>query len=266
MKDVLRMLAKVLALLKKLVQAGARLLFGTRQGLIAIAAVAVLSIGLWWWQTSLVVTRIEVVGARYAHPDTLRQMMRLPHRTPLHDVNVAQAARYVEQHPWVRDATVYKQPTDQALELVVRERRPVALVLGPDRTPAFYVDTSGVALPLRPAPVPNVPLLRGVPTDGTPPAVPAPVQRALRALADTGTLALMAELVVRDEGLWGYTQPVAAYGSIPIQVGDPPYRQKMKRLYSFWTQVLQAPPASPTIGYVDLRFNGQVITQARPPR
>lgn len=243
--------------------------------------VAALVLGLgaaWMWQRTLPLRRVAVTGTVHADAaEVARLTGARPDSDAVFSLSPALVADRAQRHPWVRTAHVRRLPTG-TLSVRVEEREPVVLVMR-DGRPAGYLDADGVALPLdavsdssraRRGAVPyDVPLLTG--------AVPAvaPGERvasgALRetlaalAAADDATDALVSEIEWHPSGravLW--TTPAGGHPSVPVRLGRTGVADQLARLRAFWDQsVLPRPRAR--FRSVDLRFEGQVVTQEGDP-
>jgi cell division protein FtsQ len=76
---------------------------------------------------ALSLSRVEVVGAQRVSPDEVRQLAALAPGVNLLRLDLARAGRALEEHPWIRSATVKRQWPHQVL-IAIEERRPGAAV------------------------------------------------------------------------------------------------------------------------------------------
>ncbi|HYE96054.1 MAG TPA: FtsQ-type POTRA domain-containing protein [Rubricoccaceae bacterium] len=245
-------------------------------GVLVVGALVALA---WRWQDTLPLRRVTVEGNRHAQAE---ELVRLAHlhvaREGVEDDSTADrlfalqpllVADRMARHPWVRSATVRRYPTG-TLAVRVVEREPAALVLTADGRPSHYLDGEGYAMPLARGAAYDVPLLRG--------RLPAyhprrPVRdRALRDLlaalaevraSDPAADALVSEITWGAGGATLLTPPVEGRGSLPVRLGRGDASDKLRRLRAFWAQAVLPRPQTP-IRLVDLRFDGQVVTQGEP--
>jgi cell division protein FtsQ len=238
--------------------------------LLGLAAVGggVLALGLlgWQWQSSVTVGRVAVTGAHRAPPDTVRRLARVDSGAVMETVDDALVADRVARHPWVQTAEVTKQRVSRTLQIAVTERTPAALVVGASGRPAYYLDRAGHAMPLPDSGGADVPLVRGLGAEYHPVRRVAPpaLRTALSALPASGAAPLVAELAVQpDSSVRLVTAPIGPHGALPVRLGTGSIPAKLRRLRAFAEQVLAADPA-PSIGEIDLRFDGQVVTREQP--
>ncbi|HEX8386594.1 MAG TPA: FtsQ-type POTRA domain-containing protein [Rubricoccaceae bacterium] len=239
------------------------------------AAALVLALGAAYvWQRTLPLRRVAVTGTVHADADEIVRLTGArPDSDAVFSLSPALVADRAQRHPWVRTAHVRRLPTG-TLSVRVEERVPVVLVMRAGR-PAGYLDADGVALPLDAASdsgvVPyDVPLLTGAVPDVAPGGrvASASLRETLAALAaaDDATDALVSEVEWHPSGravLW--TTPAGGHPSVPVRLGRTGVADQLARLRAFWDQsVLPRPRAR--FRSVDLRFEGQVVTQeGRPP-
>jgi len=88
----------------------------------------------------VIVEHVVFVGAAHADARTLRHLADLPNGTTWWRADLGAVERGVEQHPWVRDATVERVWPD-TVRVTIDERVPVALLGLKDRT--YVLDDQG---------------------------------------------------------------------------------------------------------------------------
>jgi cell division protein FtsQ len=172
----------------------------------------------------------------------------------------------VARHPWVKTATVTKQRARRTLQVAVTERAPAAIVVDGSGRPAYYLDPAGYAMPVPDSAETDVPLVRSLDAAYHPVRRVAPpaLRAVLGALPATGTESLVAEVVVRpDSSVDLVTTPVGAYDALSVRLGTGRIRAKLRRLRAFAEQVLATRPKK-SIGEIDLRFDGQIVTREHP--
>ena len=234
----------------------------------------VLVIGLvaaYLWQRQLPLTSIEVTGTTHADPAEIARLTEArPDSDRVFSLSPALMADRAARAPWVRTASVRRLPTG-TLAIRVSERVPVVLVMRAGR-PAGFFDAEGVAIPLdarRDSVSFDLPLLTGDVPDVAPgeQTSSAALRETLDALAsaDPATNALVSEIEWRGGNrsfIW--TTPAGGQPSIPVRIGAHGVANQLARLRAFWNQsVLPRPRAR--FRSVDLRFDGQVVTQEGDP-
>jgi cell division protein FtsQ len=237
------------------------------------AAALVLALGAaWYWQQTLPLRRVDVTGVVHADAaEVVRLTGVRPDSDAVFALSPALVADRAERHPWVRRAHVRRLPTG-TLSVRVEEREPVVLVMRAG-VPAGYLDAEGVALPLDAlsdsGAVPyDVPLLTGSVPDAAPGArVASPALRELLAAlagADDATDALVSEVEWRAGRAVLWTTPAGGHPSVPVRLGRTGVADQLARLRAFWDQSVLARPRA-RFRSVDLRFEGQVVTQEGAP-
>jgi cell division protein FtsQ len=234
-------------------------------GLLAVVG-GVLVLGLlgWQWQASVTVGQVDVSGAKHAPPDTVRHLARVDSGTVMETIDGALIADRVERHPWVERAAITKQRARRTLLVSVTERTPAALVVDGAGRPAYYLDRSGHAMPCPDSAGYDVPLVRGLTVDYHPVRSVAPpsLQAMLGALGGSEAAPLVAELDVQpDSTVQLLTTPIGAHEPMRVRLGTGRIPTKLRRLRAFAEQVLTKKPDAP-ITEIDLRFDGQIVTQA----
>lgn len=246
---------------------GRRLL---RLGGVGLLLAGVVALGLlgWQWRANATVDRVAVTGTQHAPPDTLRRLARVDRGTAMTAVEPALVADRVARHPWVKGATVEPQWMSGVLALAVTERTPAALAVDAQGRPAYYLDRTGHAMPLPDSAGHDVPLVRGLGAEAPwtrPDTVQAPssLRRVLRALPEADMTDLVAEIEVGpDDAIRFMTTPIDPHGALPVRLGRGDVSRKLRTLRAFARQVLANASDEP-IAYIDLRFDGQVITRPR---
>lgn len=218
----------------------------------------------WTWLDGLVVRRVVLEGHRYAEEDAVLAVARVDTGVRLLDVESSIIADRAMRHPWIRTADVRRLPPG-IVRIAVKERAPVALVLGGDGMPAAYLDNEGNCLPLVEGAVYDVPLVRGLrlPENPTQPINSQSVAELMTALADIDPMidALISSFDVDADGeITLHTAPAGTQTSIDIRLGARGYAEKFQRLKAFWTQAVISRPEK-TFDSIDLRFDSQIVTR-----
>jgi cell division protein FtsQ len=234
-------------------------------GLLAVVG-GVLVLGLlgWQWQASVTVGQVAVSGAKHAPPDTVRHLARVDSGTVMETIDASLIADRIERYPWVERATITKQRARRTLLVSVTERTPAALVVDESGRPSYYLDQTGYAMPCPDSAGYDVPLVRGLTADYHPVRRVAPpsLQTMLGALGGSDAAPLVAELEVQpDSTVQLLTTPIGKHAPMRVRIGNGQIPKKLRRLRAFAEQVLTTEPDE-TITEIDLRFDGQIVTQA----
>ncbi len=148
----------------------ARMTRRTRRRLIVILTAGMLGFAMPIWVPRLLatlpafrVTEVHVVGTRYVPPDEIKALAGITSDASVWDDPEVWEG-FVRAHPMVREATVRRHGF-RSIEIVVVEKRPVALVATPELRP---INGEGRLLPLEPFEVGlDLPIISGVvETDG----------------------------------------------------------------------------------------------------
>lgn len=162
---------------------------GTRHSLPAATCGISLAVCLWYGAPGAValakshpyfaLTMIELDGNRRLSRGELLQWAGVNERTSVWDATPDMVRLRLQDHPWIRRATVQREFPNR-LNISVEERRPVAIV----RLQALhYVDRGGRILgALRDGDSPDFPLITGLENAALADFVPVGVHRALRFL------------------------------------------------------------------------------------
>lgn len=208
--------------------------------------------------------QIEITGAAFASPDSLRRLAALRRGVPMRTINEAQVAARVMRHPWIEHADVYLQGRNGTVTIDVTERTPEGRVMH-NSAPVFYVDATGAVMPQPTTRSFNVPLIYG-PFDGRPDTFQAPESLLDMLAALEGAPqsdALVSSITVHpDSTIDVHTVPVAGSGSIRVVMGRGRFPQKLRRVHAFLNQVLRV-DSSRAVRMLDVRFDGQVVARHR---
>jgi len=170
----------------------------------------------------------------------------------------------VQRHPWVAEAHVSRLPTGM-LTIQVKEREPVARVVGPDGRASWYLDAYGYPMPVVRGSAFNVPLLRCHRETLHP--VRSVEDSTLRALLlvladlDDRTDAIISEIEIRaNSEIRLKTTPSDVHETVDVRLGRDGIKEKMETLIAFWDQIVLVQKQQ-NIQYIDLRFDSQVVTR-----
>jgi len=246
-----------------------RLLSGGVNRPTAIAA-SIVAVGLivlvgalgWRWFAGGTLHAVHVSGTTVLAPDSVRVLTDLRRGQPLRDVDAERTTQRLNGHAWIQDSQVSVQPFRNRVDVQVKERIPQGRWVAPNGTPRFFLDAEGHALPARTDTTFDVPLVYddSVSYHESEPVVRPATQQALEALSETDTVRTMISGLRTDPDhtVRLYVTHPEGY-TITVRLGNANYRSKLQRLKSFHTHVL--PHTTDSVRTIDLRFEGQVITQ-----
>jgi cell division protein FtsQ len=234
----------------------------------AVVAASILIVFAVTWATYIASTTtvqiVEVAGSFHSSVNEIVDMSGVQSGDTLFAADPNLIAARVKRHRWVEEVAVTRWPTG-TLSIAVEERVPVALVIERTGVPGYYLDRHGVILPVDTLARYDVPLLRGYDRIG---------ERALR-VDDDDTIELLGVLatlrpeaddlisdVIRDEqaGFEIVTVPFRDKRGIRVRLGRGDYERKLATLVAFWSQAVVG-RSSKSIEWIDLRFEGQVVTK-----
>ena len=238
-----------------------------RLGGVVLVAGTVFAAGLigWQWQANVSVKTVVVEGAKQVHIDTLRALARVDSGAVMDQIDPSLIIDRVQRHPWVQHVNVERRRATRTLGLIVTERTPAALVIQ-DGQPAFYLDAAGFAMPLPDSTGFNVPLVRGLDTPYNPIKMVAgsELSSLLHALDGHAAQPLITEIdLASNRTIRVLTLPTVEHPGVVADLGRDTFGQRLKRLVAFHHQVLQDDP-DPRVGYIDLRFDGQIVSRPDP--
>jgi len=190
-------------------------------------------------------------------PDDLRAWLGFTDESTLWDAAPGRVRARLEAHPYIAHAAVRREFPGR-LEVVVRERRPQAIVVLDD---LYYVDRSGALFgPLRPRDSRNYPFITGLDPAAGDGARTWMLRRALRLLRRCDREPCVGELseVHLEEGRGIVVYPAAP--RVPIVLGWGSWPAKLERA----ERALHAwHGATDRLASLDVRFRNQVVLTLR---
>lgn len=232
-----------------------------RRRLFVIATAGLLGVSVPAWVPRLLATlpafrveQVEVVGTRYVPPDEVKALVALDAEASVWDDLDVWESR-VRGHPMIREARVRREGL-HALQVIVVEKRPVALVATPELRP---VNADGRLLPLDVARAEiDLPVIHGVVRvegDSVIDRGARDIARLLDALdrSQPEFLAVVSEVGVAAGGGYEFLMlPTADAGTVLLPT-DHPVRA-LRRVSFALGQV-----DDPRVRKADARFTGQVV-------
>ncbi|MEO8603296.1 MAG: FtsQ-type POTRA domain-containing protein [bacterium] len=205
-----------------------------------------------------VVKRVVIHGTEHAlTADDLRAWIGLTDATTVWEVAPGRVRERLEAHPYVARAAVRRQ-FPGTLEIVVRERRPLAIAVLDD---LYYVDRGGVTFgPLRPEDDRDLPLITGLDpkaSDGTRNWLLRRALRLMRRADDAPALGVLSEIHI-DAKRGVIVFPAAP--RVPVLLGWGSWPAKLaraRRALDSWHG------STERLARLDTRFRNQVVATLR---
>lgn len=232
-----------------------------RRRLFVIATAGLMGLSVPAWVPRLLATlpafrveQVEVVGTRYVPPDEVKALVALGPEASVWDDRQVWESR-VRGHPMIREARVRREGL-HSLEVVVVERRPVALVATPELRP---VNADGRLLPLDVTRAElDLPIIHGIVQiegDSVLDAGIRGIARLLDALdrAQPEFLAVVSEVGIAADGGYEFLMLPSADAGTVLLPADEPVRA-LRRISFALGQV-----DDPRVRKADARFDGQVV-------
>lgn len=233
----------------------------TRRRLFVVTVAGFLGLGFPTWVPGLLATlpafrveRVEVRGARYVSAEEVTRLLAIDPDASVWD-DPSEWENRVRAHPMIREVTVRREGL-RALEIVVVEKRAVALVATPDLRP---VNGEGRLLPLDPAAAAlDLPVIPG-PARVEGDSLVDPELRDLAALLDVldrsvpEFVSIVSEVRRAEGGGYEFSMlPSADAGVVVIPAADP--LRSLRRVSFALGQI-----DDPRVARADARFAGQVV-------
>jgi cell division protein FtsQ len=218
------------------------------------------------WRGELLVERVDVRGNHILTEKDLIALAKVPIGTPLYDVDLLQIRSRIRSNPYVMDAVV-AHDLPSTIKITVRERKPVAILGGPD---PYYVSTDGYVLPaVNSKEVFDLPVITGASrSQAIKPGIKIGSENfkaATEILADAATLNpdlyhLISEININSTDPTVYT----AEQGIPIFFRTEDIHTQLVYLMSFWNQYVRQ-QGSERVRSIDLRFDDEVVAVWNKP-
>jgi len=205
-----------------------------------------------------VINRVVIHGADQAlTPDELRAWIGLTESTTVWEASPGRVRDRLEEHPYIAHAAVRRE-FPGTLEIVVRERRPLAIAVLDD---LYYVDRGGVTFgPLRDDDPRDLPLITGLDphaSDGTRNWILRRALRLMRRFDEAPSLGALSEIHVDQ------ATGVSVFLSsphVPVLLGWGSWSAKLDRA----ARALAAWHGSTDrLARLDTRFHNQVVATLR---
>ena len=218
----------------------------------------------WWWKGQVQFRAVQLSGAQHAEEAALLELAQIDTNMAFFDIDPYAIADRVQQHPWVREASVQRLP-NATIDINVVERVPAILAIDKEGRADRYLDAEGYQMPFLKEAVYDVPLLTGL-TEKINLIEPLKHEgvndllEALEGIPQEVDALLSVFEIVPNGGIDLQTTPKPGRGAIQVHLGRGDYAYKLTKLNAFWRQaVLQK--VDTDFESIDLRFDSQIITQ-----
>jgi cell division protein FtsQ len=228
-----------------------------------VVAAALLAAGAHAWKRELRVTRIRTEGNRILSERDIVGLAGIPKQERLFALDLNAIRQRIEQHPYVRSASVNRDAPD-GITITVDERMPIAAI-ALDRM--LYLDAEGVVLPPGgTADVLDLPVVTGdLPSAGCVPGkriTAANVQEAIEILTTAHAIGDDLYHLISEVHLDGGRDImlITAEAGVPVAFGHGDAAMKLVTLDGFWKEIVGERGAA-ELRTVDLRFADQVVAR-----
>ncbi len=204
-------------------------------------------------------TRIELTGVTYTAPEVLYSLIDTT-------LTIQLVVDRIQRHPWVRGGHAVCYPTG-TMRVQVLERVPRLLALDGNGSPAYYLDEFGYMIPVDSKTIFDVPLLRGTmnPYHALFPLNDPSVRNLLSILPrlPSGLDSLISEFEIKEDELVLILRGTGADQTTIARFGSEDWEHRFHLLEVFRDQTTWS-HGDRTIEMIDLRYQGQIITQEQP--
>jgi cell division protein FtsQ len=180
--------------------------------------------------------------------------------TPIGEINLVQLENALGATKWVDHANIFID-NQQQLQVKIEQRLPLARVFTMSGN-SFYIDKSGMRLPLRQLSVMRLPVFTGFPSDQEKLSNPDSLLLndilffAKTIQQDSFYLAQIAQINIASNGEF---EMIPTLGNHTVLIGDMEHLEdKLNRLYTFYKKVWVAAGIN-AYQVLDLRFDHQVV-------
>ena len=210
----------------------------------------------WNYLLRLPCTEIQYTGAEILEPASLNSLIDTTLTPPL-------IVDRLQRHPWIVGVQAVCYPT-RVMQVKIDERQPWLLGVAPNGQPEYYLDAHGFMMPLDNQMTFDVPIIRGIKESYHPlkPIQNLQVRRlaALMPLLPEEILSMVSEFEFHEGSLQLLIRRSDSHLMTAVQIGETQWEQQLYKMYRFWTQH-QWTEEDLIPDFVDLRFNGQIITR-----
>lgn len=228
-----------------------------------VVAATLLAVGANSWKRELRVARIRAEGNRIVSEREIFRLAGIPKNERLFALDLNAIRQRIEQHPYVRSASVNRDAPD-GITITIEERVPIAAI-ALDRM--LYIDAEGVVLPAGGSgEAPDLPVVTGdLPAAGCVPGkrvTAENVQEAIEILTTARKIGddlyhLISEVHL-DRGK--DIVLITAESGVPVAFGHGNVAMKLLTLDGFWKEIVGERGAA-DLRTVDIRFADQVVAR-----
>jgi cell division protein FtsQ len=180
--------------------------------------------------------------------------------TAIKAINLRKLEDALEKNAWIKNAELFFD-NNQVLHVTIAEREPIARVFTAGGS-SWYVDSTGLRLPLSEKIVARVPVFTGFPSDND--LLSAPDSAVLQTITAMGNYintdsfwhAQVSQINITPEGEY---ELIPIIGNHVVTLGSAEnFEDKLNRLYSFYKQVA-VKTGFDKYNRLDVQYKGQVV-------
>lgn len=210
-------------------------------------------------EKNTVIQEVRFQGNSFTDDSTLTAAIDWPVGMLADSVQFSGLAESLKRVPYVQDVSV-NMNIRGTLTFNIYERDPIAMLVNGNRR--MYVGEGGVKLPIIPGNIQNVPLLYGFPVHSAGDTLSSYEFMQVEAFLSEAKANQVGWITI-SEVAWNEREGVVALtheNGVKLIFGRDNFREKVRNWEAFYTNVV-AGKGIQTFSSVDLRFEGQVVTQ-----
>ncbi len=225
-------------------------------------SVALIGAGVYagiYLEKNTVIQEVRFQGNSFTDDSTLAAAIESPVGMLADSVHYGSLAESLKEVPYVKDVSM-NMNIRGTLTFTVEERDPIAMLI--DGTRRIYVGEGGVKLPIIQGNIQNVPLLYGFSVSSAGDTLSSDNFRQIEAFLTEAKTNRVGWITI-SEVAWSEREGVIALtyeNGVKLIFGRDNFREKLQNWEAFYTNVV-AGKGIHQFNSVDLRFEGQVVTQ-----
>ena len=229
-------------------------------GIVVLLLAAV--IAGYYFNRTTVVKKVIVAGNKFTPDQEVIKRAAVPMNTSPDSLPYLRIIKNVEELPYVKEAMVQVIPP-RTLLIRVNERQPIGTLAGQKGKP--YFDSAGVVLPRIPGKAVNVPLVYGLRHVAYGDTLKGKAANEITAFLQAAQEHPFASLTLSEVAYDPETGVVALSqdNGVKLLFGRGDYDRALRNWTAFYQQVVPR-KGMDKLAYVDLRFDGQVVTKDAP--
>lgn len=212
----------------------------------------------WYYAQGIALTDVRATGNSFTDEQDIASVVDGVLGEKADSVSFMPLIEQVETLPYVKQAHINVRPSGR-MDVRVEERQPLALLLEGDRR--YYVDREGIRLPFRKDRTMELPLLYTPEADMGADTLQSKAFKALSEFLVELRRDEVSDLTVSEVGFSDREGVVALSQehSVRLVFGEGDFERRLRKWREFYTRVA-AEKGMDRLERVDLRFNGQIVT------